>query len=283
MSSNVFDYARLAADFRRDGAVLLRGVLDSADLQRAHEAFAWSIAHPTSAVQYFYPDKGATFFQDSYNTASWPIYRRLIEGGALCGAVSRVLDTHEMWFYFEQIFLKEGGECRRTPWHQDAPYLPVDGAQIAVAWMSLDPVSKADALEFVRASHRGTLFNGTSFDPNDDTAPVFDEKVLPRLPDIEGNRAAWDIISWQTEPGDVILFHPAVLHGGAPTHPHTRRRTISLRFIGDDVTFVERPQVMGAADVGYNEDGSPKRDMSNLYAQLKPGDKFRHPDLVRLL
>src|SRR5689334_8913511 len=106
MSATAFDYRRLASDFHRDGVVLLKGVLNAADLQRAQQAFDWSIAHPTPAVQYFYPDKGATFFQDSYNVDSWPIYRRLIENSELCRAVAHVLDTLEMWFYFEQVFLK---------------------------------------------------------------------------------------------------------------------------------------------------------------------------------
>ena len=188
-----------------------------------------------------------------------------------------------MWFYFEQVFLKEGGECRRTPWHQDAPYLPVDGEQFGIAWFSLDPVAQADALEFIPGSHHGTLYNGTSFDAKDDTMPLFDEKDLPRLPDIEADRSAWKILSWATDPGDVVLFHPAALHGGAPTHMHTRRRTISLRFLGDDTIYAKRPVVPGAAHVGFDKTGKPKRDMSRLTAALNYGDKFRHPDLIKLV
>ena len=36
-------------------------------------------------------------------------------------------------------------------------------------------------------------------------------------PDIEANRGAYDIRSWEISPGDVIFAHPGVLHGGGPT------------------------------------------------------------------
>ena len=32
-----------------------------------------------------------------------------------------------------------------------------------------------------------------------------------------------------------------MLHGGAPTHPETRRRTLSLRFFGPDAVYRRRP------------------------------------------
>ena len=117
---------------------------------------------------------------------------------------------------YEQVFLKEGGENRRTPWHQDAPYLSVEGDHLAVVWISFDPVTKADSLEFVRGSHRATLYNTSAFDPTDETAPIYEG--LPRLPDIEADRSRFDIISWAVEPGDVLVFHP----GDAPrrrAHP----------------------------------------------------------------
>ena len=44
--------------------------------------------------------------------------------------------------------------------------------------------------------------------------------MLPRLPNIEVERAAdpgaFDIVSFASEPGDVLLVHPGSLHGGAP-------------------------------------------------------------------
>src|SRR5271166_6619377 len=90
----------------------------------------------------------------------------------------------DVWFMYEQVFLKDGGAARRTPWHQDSCYLPVAGEQLMVMWISFDPVAKQGALEFVRGSHRGVLYDGSSFDPDDDTAPLYADGRMPRLPNI---------------------------------------------------------------------------------------------------
>jgi ectoine hydroxylase-related dioxygenase (phytanoyl-CoA dioxygenase family) len=268
--------------FRKEGVVVLKGIFEPVDLLRATAAFDWSVSHPTPAVQRYYPRPGATFLQDSYNVESWPLYERFIRESRLDAVIAEILNTQEMWFYFEQIFLKSGDGVRRTPWHQDLPYLPVDGSQFAVVWMSLDPVSQDNALEFIPGSHLGTSYNPTSFDPNDDTDPFFEEGSMPRLPDIEADRAAWNIASWATAPGDAIVFHPGIMHGGAPTPVGATRRTLSLRFLGDDVTFAHRPKMKAGADVGVDQDGRPKRDMSAVYAGFKPGDRFRPQSLIRL-
>ena len=160
--------------------------------------------------------------------------------------ITGLWDDPAIWFMYEQVFLKEGGENRRTPWHQDAPYLSVEGDHLAVVWISFDHVTKADSLEFVRGSHRATLFNTSAFDPNDETVPIYEG--LPRLPDIEADRSRFDIVSWAVEPGDVLVFHPAMLHGGAPTHPGGRRRTLTLRFFGRDAVYVDAAGQRRGAD-----------------------------------
>lgn len=272
----------LGEQFRRDGVVCVRGALDPADLRLAQEGFEWCLANPSPAAQRYFVDTGTVFYQDLFNTQSWPHFRALLDAGRLPALVRDLLGTTSLWFFFEQVFLKEGGETRRTPWHQDTSYFPVAGKDLVVAWMSFDSIDAADALEFVRGSHRDTLFNGSSFNETDDTAPLYDEGDMPRLPDIEANRGAYDIVSWATEPGDLLLFHPSTLHGGAATRPGRCRRTLSLRFFGDDCKFVERPAVSTASTVGFNREKSDSRDISYFTAGLKSGDDFRHPEFIRL-
>src|SRR5260370_17178352 len=89
---------------------------------------------------------------------------------------------------------------------------------------------------------------GSRFDADDDTAPLYQDGTLPRLPNIEAERDRWDIVSWAVEPGDVLVFHPGMLHGGAPTLPSQRRRTLSLRFFGDDAIHAPRVTRATAAD-----------------------------------
>ena len=170
---------------------------------------------------------------------------------------------------YEQVFLKEGGESRRTPWHQDSSYLAVGGEHLAVAWITFDPVAREESLEFVKGSHRGPLYNGSRFELGDDTAPLYRGAALPRLPDIEAQRERFEIVSFAVAPGDVLLFHPAMLHGGAPTRPGQRRRTLTLRYFGPDARYEARPGRAGPRVRDFHE-------------RMKPGDPFRHEAFLKV-
>ena len=237
----VTDPTTLSAAFRDDGAVCLRGALSPATLTLARAVFDWSLAHPGPGAAQL-PSKGdGTFYQDLANPAALDVYAPLVRNPEVGEVIARLWDEADVWFMYEQVFRKEGGTTRRTPWHQDIPYLPVRGNSLAVMWISFDPVGADRALEFVRGSHRGPVYDGSRFDPDDDTKPLYGDGTYPRLPDIEAERDRWPIVSWATEPGDVLVFHPAMLHGGAATGPGDRRRTLSLRFFGADAAVARRP------------------------------------------
>ncbi len=265
-------------EFRDDGVVCVRGAFDAGSLALAQSAFDWSLAHPSPAANRYAGGEG-TFYQDLANPQAQPSYRRVIEDSPAADVVAALWGSADVWFMYEQVFLKEGGENRRTPWHQDSSYLPIDGSQIAVVWISFDAVSKADSLEFVRGSHRGVMYDGSRFDPADDTAPLYGDGSLPRLPDIEAARARWDIVSWDVEPGDVLVFHPGMLHGGAPTHRGSRRRTLSLRFFGADAVYAARPGMTAGKRPPDDPEGNVFRRAA---AALSPGDPFRHPGFPKV-
>ncbi len=111
---------------------------------------------------------------------------------------------------------------------------------MAAVWISLDPIPLDCSFEVVRGSHKGIRYNGSRFKPGDDTAPLYPISELPRLPHIEGNRDDWDIVGDALVLGDLIVFHMGSLHGGGATRPGMRRRSLTLRFIGDDVVWVEQ-------------------------------------------
>jgi ectoine hydroxylase-related dioxygenase (phytanoyl-CoA dioxygenase family) len=227
--------------FREDGVVRVKGALCAETLALALGAFEWSLAHPGPGAARL-PSKGTgTFYQDLANPLAFAAYHTLLFDTEIGDLIAALWGKPEVWFMYEQVFEKSGGDTRRTPWHQDSPYLPVRGDDLAVVWISFDAVGAAHALEFVRGSHRGTLYDGSRFDPEDDTAPLYGNGALPRLPDIEADRARFPIVSWPTEPGDVVIFHPAILHGGAATTASAVRRTLSLRFFGEDAVVAVRP------------------------------------------
>ena len=269
--------------FRDDGIVLLKDALTEADLAMAREAYDWSLAHPSANACDLSQDRAAKFYQDLCNPQALPAYRRLLDVSRAAHVAADLWDASEVWFIYEQVFLKEGGDSRRTPWHQDSSYLPVDGERIAVMWISFDAVDREHSLEFVSGSHRDVPYDGSRFDPDDDTAPLYGDGNLPRLPNIEAERDRWNIVSFAVEPGDIVVFHPAVLHGGAPTKAGNRRRTLSLRFFGDDATYVRRSAFDDSGSRGAKgevPDGEGTI-FSVLGRTLAPGDPLRHPGFPR--
>ena len=256
--------------FARDGVVLLRGALDPVALREALAAWDWSLAHPGPGASRITQKQISTFYQDLYNPRVLEGYADMLRASPLPDLIAEVWGSPEVWFMYEQVFLKEGGETRRTPWHQDSSYLTVAGDDLAVAWITFEATEAAESLEFVPGSHRGPLYNTSRFDPDDDTAPILDDGVLPPLPDIERRRDAFEVVSFAVEPGDVVLFHPKMLQGGAPTRPGRRRRTLTLRFFGADVVYEPRPGRIAGPRV------------PGLHAALKPGEPFRHPDFLKL-
>jgi len=261
------DIAATADAFARDGAVCIPGVLDAGALGQALAAYDWSLANPGPGAAKFTQASEATFYNDLANPRCLDAYRPMLEASPLPSLIAAIWGAPEVWFMYEQVFLKEGGESRRTPWHQDSSYLAIAGDHLAVAWITFDPVARENSLEFVRGSHKGVLYNGSRFELGDDTAPIYAGDAMPRLPDIEADRGRWDILSWAAAPGDLVLFHPAMLHGGAPTRPGQRRRTLSLRFFGRDARYDPRPGRRGAP---------------GLHQRLEPGDPFRDPSFLQL-
>jgi ectoine hydroxylase-related dioxygenase (phytanoyl-CoA dioxygenase family) len=264
----MIDWTKARQDLEQDGVVHLPGLLDADALARARAIYEWCLANPGPLASTFRQQTSSTFYHDLYNPAFLEGCAENILALPLGEILGRLWDSRDVWFMYEQVFLKEGGETRRTPWHQDSSYLAVGGAHLGVAWITFDPCSKEQSLEFVRRSHKGPLFNGSRFELGDDTAPTHPDSPLPRLPDIEATRPDWDIVSWPNEPGDLVVFHPATLHGGGQTIPGSRRRTLTLRYFGQDAVYEPRVGGAGPRLKGFHDRmsaGAPFRDPAFLH------------------
>lgn len=264
------DWSTLREAFARDGVVHLPGALTSEQLAAALNSYEWSLANPGRGASMVKQATEGTFYNDLFNPKCLTGYREMLQTSPLPEQIARLWGHGPVWFMYEQVFLKEGGEARRTPWHQDSSYLAIKGPDLAVAWIPFEPLSEAASLEFIRGSHRGPLYNGSSFKLGDDTAPLHPQASLPRLPDIEAGRDAHDIVAFAVEPGDVVMFHPQILHGGAPTTGGARRRTLTLRFFGEDSFYDPR-------------EGGAGPPISGFHQRMKAGDPFRDPSFLELL
>ena len=266
------DWTAAREAYKRDGAVHIPGLLSPEQLDAALKAWEWSLANPTKLnAPRLKRDGTPLFYADSFNRRVMDGYRDMLETSPIPAACARLWGTEPVWFIYEQVFLKEGGDTGRTPWHQDGSYIPMDGEDTAVAWITFEPLAKADSLEFVRGSHLGAVYNTSKFDPRDPTIPHDESLPYPHLPDIEAERDEWEreIISWPVALGDVIFFHFRTLHGGAPTRVGQQRRTLTLRFFGERTHY----------------DPKTAKSLPNfpdMATKLEPGDTMRAPGFLQL-
>ena len=261
------DIAKLNRAYERDGVVPLPSLLSPAHMADVAGAYEWTRDHRSAAFTTMGGDELS--WQDLSNPESYAAYAGMLSRSPIPALLKALWGGGPVWYMYEQIFHKEA-TGNFTPWHQDTPYMPIAGEQMAVVWISLEAVGKEQALEFCLGSHRGPLYNGSSFKPGDPTDPFYKTGDLPRLPDIEADRSQWRIEGWASEPGDAVLFHPSVLHGGGVPGPGGRRRTLTLRFFGEHATYASRPGPVAAPRV------------LGLHESLRDGDPFRHPVFPRV-
>ena len=229
-------------EFRDNGVTILRGVF-SDWVKTLQDGVAANMHDPDPTARIYKGENGGgRFFVDYCNWARIPEYKDFIFNSPAAKIGADLMDSNKAQLFHEHVLVKEAAAGVPTPWHQDAPYYCVDGPKTVSLWIPLDDVPRETTLEFVSGSHkwnkyyRPQRFDGSALNANDG---------LEDIPDINGDREAFDIIGWAMKPGDAVAFDYRTIHGApannSPTH---QRRAFSLRLVGDDVRFVRREGIV---------------------------------------
>jgi ectoine hydroxylase-related dioxygenase (phytanoyl-CoA dioxygenase family) len=243
--------SQAAEDFARDGAVCLRGVISPDMIELLRAGIDANLADPSPRAKIASrPEDPGQFVEDFCNWRTNEHYRRFIFGSELGEIAADLMGSSAARLYHDHMLTKAAGTLQPTPWHQDQPYYNVEGRQNCSFWIPVDPVSQASTLQFVAGSHRGPWLMPRSF--MDAQARWFPEGSLADLPDIEADRAAYPILGWALEPGDLVCFHMLTLHCSAGAD--RRRRVFSVRFLGDDMVHAPRAWTTSPAFPGLESD-----------------------------
>lgn len=223
--------------YQRDGVVLIKGLwADWVDVIR--DGIARNMAEPGPyAAENLKPGEGGRFFDDYCNWQRIPEFERVIRQSDVAEVAARLMRSDIVQLFHDHVLVKEPGTSKPTPWHQDGPYYFVKGRQTVSFWSPVDPVREA-SLRCVAGSHlwpREVLpkrwLADSSFYPDPEAyMPVPD-------PDAEG----MPVLEWEMEPGDAVAFDYQTLHGARGNETAMRRRAFSLRLVGHDAHYVERP------------------------------------------
>lgn len=246
------------ATFWSDGVVCLRGVLPASWLERlaaaVEDALAARDGTDLSAMATQIAAGGGAVLRDQAAAAAprgrffagtdhWrrhATFRAFALESPLPRLVAALLRSRGVALYEDSVLVKEPGTTERTAFHQDMAYFHVSGSQVCTTWCPLDEVSLATgAVQYVRGSHRWT----TAFKPNlfvsTATIPGTEGETVP---DVAAHPERYDLVSFDTAPGDVVVHHARTVHGAAGNASTTRRRrAVSVRYCGDDVRFQRRP------------------------------------------
>jgi ectoine hydroxylase-related dioxygenase (phytanoyl-CoA dioxygenase family) len=229
--------AATIADFQRDGAVLIKGLwADWVSVLRA--GIERNMAEPGPyAAENLKPGEGGRFFDDYCNWQRIPEFEQVIRESDVADVAGALMQSQRVQLFHDHVLVKEPGTSKPTPWHQDGPYYFVQGRQTVSFWSPMDPVRQA-SLRCVAGSHTWPKevlptrwLAETAFYPDP-------EKYMPVPdPDAEGMK----VLEWEMEPGDAVAFHYGCLHGARGNEATTRRRAFSLRLLGEDARYTERP------------------------------------------
>ena len=252
--------------FHRDGAVILRNVLERDWLAVLGKGLDECVNQPDGMSSELI--MGETQIRVDQFPASRSSYlQEFILNSPVGPLVAETLGS-QVRFYMDQMFVKPAGELMATAWHQDTCYYNVEGNDLIRAWVSPDPVPRGASLEVVRGSHNWNVTyrplvgrdpaipdedhqtnlerarefgfyerSGEDFAYND---AILDTS-LPEIPDIESMRESFDIIGWDYEPGDVILFHGNAIHAACnDTVLDYPRRAHAIMYAGPNVRYKKR-------------------------------------------
>ena len=254
------DTARVSADdvaaYERDGVVCLRGLFDGRWVECARQAMDRIIADPTEEGLLINPQGTAGRFErDLFLWMADDGFRDLALDSPVGEIAAACMKSRRVNLLLDMMLTKEPRTPAISPWHHDLPYNWVEGAQVCGMWLSLDhATAESGAAEWIRGSHRwGRRFATRPFEGG---AYEVDDGLEP-MPDIDADRDSYDIVRFETEPGDCIVNHLLTVHWAPGNHSDRRRRAVVYRLAGDDAVYVER---------------GPGRPKPKYDPGLKPGD-----------
>lgn len=224
-------------EYQRDGVTCIRGAFaEWVDVMAA--GVARNMAEPGEYASENAVTEGR-FFDDYCNWTRIPEFEDVVRNSPAAEIAARAMGSNTAQFFHDHVLVKESGTPKPTPWHQDGPYYFVEGQQTVSLWIPLDPVDTA-SLRLIAGSHKWDKPVRPVSWADDSNFYEGDHEWI-EVPDPDGGDGEFDVREWTMQPGDAVLFDYRCVHGARGNPGGARRRALSLRWVGDDARYVERP------------------------------------------
>lgn len=255
------------SEYQEHGVVKLSKVFSLEWVEQLRGATEFALNNPGPFAEEYAKGSGR-FFGDLDVSKRISDFNDFVYNSGAAEMMGAIIESQKINFFYDQLLVKESGTNEPTPWHQDQPYWAISGRQVASIWLPLDNVSKDVSLQYVAGSHRWEEFNPHRFSDNS----PYENTGLPELPDINANPEKYDLMGWDMEPGDCLVFQGMIVHGAQGNTTNARRRAWATRWTGDDVRFNKR---VGEVAIPQEETGLSHGDIldSDAFPVIWQADK----------
>ena len=229
--------------YARDGVIRIENAVGREWVDRLSGMVNGILAHPSRWASDTGEQRGGgRALDERYLWRDNDTIRSFVFESGVAGLVGQAMQSQKLRFYYDHWFLKEPGQGTATPWHQDAPYWPFRGKQIASLWLSLSEVDRhSSPLEFVKGSHVwGKRYKPERFVKADPKNAWIERAEIAEgepVPDIDAHRDDYDIFCEAMRPGDALIFSAWMVHAAPSNRSSMRRAAVSTRWLGDDVRW----------------------------------------------
>lgn len=227
-------------DFAEQGYRIYRNLLPHALVAEARDCLAAMLRaiHPdidadsldalaTKTAQAYRADLGAIY--DAFRETV--VFRQMITDSALVQAASALLGTERLHSPFQHAVFRldmPGEDWHTFSWHQDFPYNTLSNDYVT-AWMPLTSTGPHNgSIDVVPGSHRQLYPVQVTHkrDAAGNKRATRDAFIAPAFRE----RFEAACIKPELEPGDVILFHNALVHRSGRITGNSNRFSVQARF-----------------------------------------------------
>lgn len=243
-----YDFEALAHQVWSDRDDVDTGAANRFDMRRMKELVRADAAARPLLEDVASSQRGLFF----YDVAAWKKdagVRRVAFDSKLPEIAADLMKAVYVNFWEDTTFVKAPYTKQKTAFHQDLAYFQIAGDQCVVAWIPLDPADLGNGVtQYVRGSHLW----GETYAPNVfvSQTPIASSPEA-RCPDIEANPDAYEIVSFDVQPGDVIVHHVRTVHGAGGNPSGRWRRAVSFRYCGDKVRYFDRQGAIRQVGVSH--------------------------------
>ncbi len=137
--------------------------------------------------------------------------------------------------WHDQALVKQPGDSKPTPWHQDLPYWPMNEPGALSLWMALDDVDERNgAMSFIPGSQRvGALPGINLVDPQD---------IFAMVP--KGELTGTKPVTARMRAGSCTFHNGLCFHYAGANQTDRPRRAMVIIYMPDGTTFNGRPHVV---------------------------------------